>query len=121
MITGLIGTVVMPRLEKLIGLERAGAWSIWFEAVCLTPALIAFFYGLGPYGQHGKTWNSVLLFGGIALSRIGLWSFDLCQVSFSLPTMKLPDEIAQRATNRTCRSPTPESTDCTSDSLAESI
>jgi iron-regulated transporter 1 len=95
----------MPRLEKLIGLERAGAWSIWFEAVCLTPALIAFFYGLGPYGQHGKTWNSVLLFGGIALSRIGLWSFDLCQVSFSLPVMKLPDGIAQRTPNRSCRSP----------------
>lgn len=51
-----------------------------FEAACLTPALLAFFYGLGPYGQHGQTWNSVLLFGGIALSRIGLWSFDLCQV-----------------------------------------
>ena len=83
MITGLIGTLVMPRLEKLIGLERAGAWSIWFEAVCLTPALVAFFYGLGPYGQHGETWNSVLLFGGIALSRIGLWSFDLCQVCAS--------------------------------------
>ena len=28
-ITGLIGTVVMPRLEDRIGLERAGAWSIW--------------------------------------------------------------------------------------------
>lgn len=52
-----------------------------FEVACLTPALLAFFYGTGPYGQHGQTWNSVLLFGGIALSRIGLWSFDLCQVS----------------------------------------
>jgi iron-regulated transporter 1 len=29
LITGLIGTLAMPRLEKLIGLERAGAWSIW--------------------------------------------------------------------------------------------
>lgn len=95
----------MPRLERLIGLERAGAWSIWFEAVCLTPALIALFYGLGPYGQHGKTWNSILLFGGIALSRIGLWSFDLCQVSLFLPAMKFPDEIAQGIANRSCRSP----------------
>jgi len=84
LVTGLIGTLVMPRLEKLIGLERAGAWSIWFEAICLTPALVAFFYGLGPYGHHGQTWNSVLLFGGIALSRIGLWSFDLCQVGLQL-------------------------------------
>jgi hypothetical protein len=121
LITGLIGTVVMPRLEKLIGLERAGAWSIWFEAVCLTPALTAFFYGLGPYGQHGKTWNSVLLFGGIALSRIGLWSFDLCQVSLSYPVVKLPDGIAKRTPNRSCRSSQSESINCTSNSFAEPI
>lgn len=109
MVTGLIGTLVMPRLEKLVGLERAGAWSIWcvlasaslseslqiadhhalcvhrFEVTCLVPALLAFFYGTGTYGHHGQTWNSVLLFGGIALSRIGLWSFDLCQVSLTTP------------------------------------
>lgn len=113
LVTGLLGTLAMPRLERLVGLERAGAWSIWyvnslsmipcgeryckretdvirFEVVCLTPVLLAFFYGTGQYGEHGQTWNSVLLFGGIALSRIGLWSFDLCQVSLnpSTPTYK---------------------------------
>jgi hypothetical protein len=95
----------MPRLEKLIGLERAGAWSIWFEAVCLTPALVAFFYGLGPYGHHGQTWNSVLLFGGIALSRIGLWSFDLCQVGLGR-TRTGPlnaDDISSRNYRSLCR------------------
>lgn len=70
----------MPVLERRIGLERAGAWSIWFEASCLLPSLLSFFYGTGKYGEHGPPWNSVLLFGGIALSRIGLWSFDLCQL-----------------------------------------
>lgn len=70
----------MPVLERYLGLERAGAWSIWFEAACLFPTLISFFYGTGAYGEHGPAWNSVLLFGGIALSRIGLWSFDLCQL-----------------------------------------
>ena len=28
-IAGLLGTVVMPYGEKLVGLERTGAWSIW--------------------------------------------------------------------------------------------
>ncbi|OWZ66836.1 hypothetical protein AYX14_00563 [Cryptococcus neoformans] len=79
-ITGLVGTWVMPRLEKKIGLERAGAWSIWFEICCLFPVSISFFAGAGKYGEHGPVWNSLVLFGGIALSRIGLWSFDLCQL-----------------------------------------
>lgn len=71
----------MPRLERHIGLERAGLWSIISEVVCLAPVVLAFFYGTGAYGTKGAWWNEVLLFGGIALSRIGLWSFDLCQVS----------------------------------------
>ncbi|ORY33734.1 Ferroporti-1 [Naematelia encephala] len=78
--TGMIGTVVMPFLEKRIGLERAGAWSIWFEVGCLSPVIFSFFYGIGIYGEHGSTWNSIILFGGIAASRIGLWAFDLCQL-----------------------------------------
>ncbi|WWC64337.1 uncharacterized protein I303_106947 [Kwoniella dejecticola CBS 10117] len=80
LITGLIGTIVMPLLERKVGLERAGAWSIWFEVACLAPVALAFFYGTGRYGEHGPVWNSVILFGGIAISRIGLWSFDLCQL-----------------------------------------
>lgn len=75
-----MGTAVMPVLERRIGLERAGAWSIWFEAACLFPSLLSFFYGTGQYGEHGSAINSIMLFGGIAISRIGLWSFDLCQL-----------------------------------------
>ncbi|WVQ93477.1 hypothetical protein IAU59_000551 [Kwoniella sp. CBS 9459] len=81
LVTGLLGTAVMPLLERRVGLERAGAWSIWFEVTCLAPVALAFFYGTGRYGEHGPLWNSIVLFGGIALSRIGLWSFDLCQIS----------------------------------------
>ena len=36
MITGLVGTLAMPRLERLVGLERAGAWSIWSVLQLLT-------------------------------------------------------------------------------------
>jgi iron-regulated transporter 1 len=28
-VAGLLGTVVMPCGERLVGLERTGAWSIW--------------------------------------------------------------------------------------------
>ncbi|ORX37528.1 Ferroporti-1 [Kockovaella imperatae] len=79
-LTGLLGTVIMPLLETWLGLERAGAWSIWFEASCLGPVVLAFFIGAPEYGSKGSFWNSAVLFGGIALSRIGLFSFDLCQL-----------------------------------------
>ena len=84
----------MPILEHHIGLVRAGAWSISFELCCLLPAMMAFFFGTGVYGEQGPVWNQVLLFGGIALSRVGLWSFDLCQVRplfpIHLPSLRCP-------------------------------
>ncbi|KAF7302611.1 Solute carrier family 40 protein [Mycena chlorophos] len=73
-ITGLIGTVVTVPLEAKIGSARAGSWSIWSMVVCLLPVMAAF-YVFGPRNTVG----AVLLFGGMALSRIGLWSFDLIQ------------------------------------------
>ncbi|GAA5840724.1 hypothetical protein JCM5353_005745 [Sporobolomyces roseus] len=79
-VTGLIGTVLMPVLEKRIGLVRAGSWSIWSEVITLVPALLAFFVGAPRTGSKGLPYNSALLFTGMALSRIGLWSFDLCQL-----------------------------------------
>ncbi|BGP38845.1 hypothetical protein JCM10449v2_002783 [Rhodotorula kratochvilovae] len=79
-VTGLMGTMVMPLLEKRIGLVRAGTWSIFSEVVTLIPAVLAFFVGAPPDGKRGPTWNDALLFAGMAVSRIGLWSFDLCQL-----------------------------------------
>lgn len=80
-VTGLLGTVAMPVLERRIGLVRAGSWSIWFEAATLVPCVVAFFVGApDQVGRRGLPYNSALLFTGMALSRIGLWSFDLCQL-----------------------------------------
>ncbi|KAJ7217326.1 Ferroporti-1 [Mycena pura] len=73
-ITGLIGTVVTVPLENKLGSARAGSWSIWSMVVCLLPVMGSF-YIFGPRSTIG----AVLLFGGMALSRIGLWSFDLIQ------------------------------------------
>ena len=104
------------------------------EVVCLAPALLAFFYGTGRYGEHGATWNSILLFGGetfqpshtetlliasvipgIAISRIGLWSFDLCQVCPSAITVR-PNRIVANIYSSSKNSnspstPTPGGTD----------
>ncbi|KAH9487158.1 Solute carrier family 40 member 1 [Psilocybe cubensis] len=77
--TGLLGTAIMPVLEKKVGLTRAGSWSIWSENFSLLPVVISFYIGT-KQGAKAPAWNQALLFGGMAISRIGLWSFDLCQL-----------------------------------------
>ncbi|KAF5327602.1 hypothetical protein D9619_004802 [Psilocybe cf. subviscida] len=82
-LTGLAGTALMPVLESKIGLTRAGHWSIWSEVIALAPVLISFYiphWYSTQQGSKAPAWNQALLFGGMALSRIGLWSFDLCQL-----------------------------------------
>ncbi|KZT10586.1 uncharacterized protein LAESUDRAFT_720920 [Laetiporus sulphureus 93-53] len=79
-VAGLIGTLAMPFLERKLGLVRAGNWSIWSEALCLVPVVISFYVGEPPIGKQAPAWNEALLFGGMMLSRIGLWAFDLCQL-----------------------------------------
>ncbi|KAF8311246.1 hypothetical protein DL93DRAFT_1490841 [Clavulina sp. PMI_390] len=75
-VTGLGGTAIAPWLERRLGSVRSGNWSIWFEAVCLIPAVIA----LESSWSKRDIGVATLLFGGMALSRIGLWSFDLIQM-----------------------------------------
>ncbi|KAH9949539.1 Ferroporti-1 [Amylocystis lapponica] len=78
-VAGLAGTLAMPLLERRLGLVRAGNWSIWSEVICLVPVVISFYVG-APVGERAPAWNAALLFGGMILSRIGLWAFDLCQL-----------------------------------------
>ncbi|KAJ6632275.1 Ferroporti-1 [Mycena sp. CBHHK59/15] len=89
-ITGLIGTIVTVPLENKLGSARAGSWSIWSMVICLLPVM-ASFYIFGPRNTLG----AVLLFGGMALSRIGLWSFDLIQ------TKQLQDALTTNARRNT--------------------
>ncbi|RPD82275.1 hypothetical protein L226DRAFT_528462 [Lentinus tigrinus ALCF2SS1-7] len=79
-VAGLAGTLAMPLLEQKLGLVRAGNWSIWSEVVCLLPVLIVLYVGAPSDGMRAPAWNAALLFGGMMLSRIGLWAFDLCQL-----------------------------------------
>ena len=47
--------------------------------MALIPVLVALFVRAPAIGDRGPAWNAVLLFGGMMLSRIGLWSYDLSQ------------------------------------------
>lgn len=70
-------TWAAPFLMKKIGVVRAGSWSLAWQMACLAGALGWYF------SDHGGTSaNSIFsasgLAVGVALSRIGLWGFDLC-------------------------------------------
>ncbi|KAF5392663.1 hypothetical protein D9757_000936 [Collybiopsis confluens] len=84
-VTGLCGTALAHPLEKRIGTERAGNWTIWSMVFSLVPVVIAL-YVFAPKPESTPSGHpamsllgAALLFGGMALSRIGLWSFDLIQ------------------------------------------
>lgn len=64
-VTGLLGTLLMPWLEKRIGLVRAGSWSIISELLSLVPVLLSFFVGAPPEGQRSSNWNAAMLFTGV--------------------------------------------------------
>ncbi|KAK7021892.1 hypothetical protein VNI00_017181 [Paramarasmius palmivorus] len=84
-ITGLLGTAIASPLEQKIGSVRAGNWSIWSMVFTLIPVIVSF-YAFSPNdptpprsGSSLGVLGAILLFGGMALSRIGLWAFDLIQ------------------------------------------
>ncbi|KAG9321869.1 hypothetical protein KVV02_002205 [Mortierella alpina] len=72
-IIGVAGTYLMPLLAKKIGTVRTGLWSIWQLALTLAVVVIALTF------RQSTMATSVLLFGGMALSRLGLWMFDIAE------------------------------------------
>lgn len=70
-------TWVAPYLARKIGVVRAGIWSLAWQMVCLTGALGWYFSGYGGMGMNSIISASGLAVG-VALSRMGLWGFDLC-------------------------------------------
>lgn len=65
---GILATYLMPILVKRIGIVRTGLWSLWSEVLTLVPVVLA----IALTGTLDRGTNSVLLFGGMALSRVGL-------------------------------------------------
>lgn len=70
-------TWIAPYLTRKIGVVRAGIWSLAWQIACLSGAL-----GWYLSGYEGMETNSIVsatgLAVGVALSRMGLWGFDLC-------------------------------------------
>lgn len=72
-ITGISATYLMPYISKKIGVVRTGLWSLWIEFFTLVPVILSF-------KLNGPNWiNFLMMFGGMSLSRIGLWMFDLSE------------------------------------------
>lgn len=86
-VCGLLGTFVSPYLTRKIGLVRTGTWSIWAELLPLSMAIVSFYEGAS--NKQRPHWNTALLFTGLSLSRIGLWSFDLAQLAQAQEALRL--------------------------------
>lgn len=75
----LSATWVGPRLMSYMGTVRAGIWSLSWQMICLGVGVIWSFAGERlSFGGMGSVAGLV---GGVILSRLGLWSFDLCAQS----------------------------------------
>ncbi|OAR01588.1 hypothetical protein LLEC1_07904 [Akanthomyces lecanii] len=74
----LSATWAAPRLMNYMGPVRGGIWSLSWQMICLTLGLGMFLRdGFGANARHA--WTSVAgLTVCIALSRLGLWGYDLC-------------------------------------------
>ncbi|EGX89990.1 iron-regulated transporter, putative [Cordyceps militaris CM01] len=74
----LSATWAAPRLMNYMGPVRGGIWSLSWQMICLTLGLSVFLRdGFGSEAHHA--WTSVSgLIVCIALSRLGLWGYDLC-------------------------------------------
>lgn len=73
-IAGLASTWILPFVSKNIGIIRSGMWAIWFESGSLTPVVLSL-----TTTYRGSTFGSIMLFGGMCISRIGLWVFDIAE------------------------------------------
>lgn len=73
----LSATWIAPRVMRRIGPVRGGIWSLSWQMIWLAGATAWFFSDF-----HGAGTNSILagtgLAVGVALSRVGLWGYDLC-------------------------------------------
>lgn len=69
-------TWAAPFLMKKIGVVRAGIWSLAWQMACLSGALGWYFSNFEGMGTNSIFAASGLAVG-VALSRMGLWGYDL--------------------------------------------
>jgi iron-regulated transporter 1 len=76
----LSATWIAPLVQQQIGAVRGGIWFLAWQMLWLAGGLSWFFAGEeSPLGW--KVFAASGLVGGVILSRIGLWGFDLCAQS----------------------------------------
>ncbi|KUI61452.1 Solute carrier family 40 member 1 [Cytospora mali] len=74
----LSATWIAPYLTRKIGVVRAGIWSLTWQMACLAGGLGWYFSGYEGIGGTNSIVSATGLVVGVALSRMGLWGFDLC-------------------------------------------
>lgn len=67
---GIAATFLYPVLQSQISSLRTGLWSIWSQWTCLLLCVASIWI-------KGKIMSAYVLMGGVAVSRLGLWMFDL--------------------------------------------
>ncbi|KAK9072985.1 hypothetical protein SSX86_007307 [Deinandra increscens subsp. villosa] len=69
-IIGISATFLYPFMEARISTLRTGLWSIWSQWTCLLVCV-------GSIWVKNNASSAYMLMGGVAISRLGLWMFDL--------------------------------------------
>ncbi|XP_022767837.1 solute carrier family 40 member 1-like isoform X2 [Durio zibethinus] len=67
---GIAATVVYPMLQSRILTLRTGLWSVWSQWICLLLCVASIWV-------KNSHLSAYMLMGGVAISRLGLWMFDL--------------------------------------------
>eukprot|EP00884_Botryococcus_braunii_P015391 jgi/Botrbrau1/2535/Bobra.0079s0023.1 len=90
-LAGVAATYIFPPLRRYKGLDVSGLVGIWFQVGCLLLAVLpATLAKLG--APVASSAVAVVLMAGVALSRFGLWTFDLVSAQV-LQERVLPHEL----------------------------
>ncbi|KAL9619837.1 MAG: hypothetical protein Q9160_005577 [Pyrenula sp. 1 TL-2023] len=73
----LSATWIAPRVMRWIGPVRGGLWFLAWQMAWLAGGL-SWFFGEGEARGSMRVFAASGLVGGVILSRVGLWGFDLC-------------------------------------------
>lgn len=94
----LMATWVAPWLMRYMGTIRAGIWSLSWQMGWLGAGVLWF------YNDWSKRDNPLMpvigLVAGITLSRVGLWSFDLCAQTIVQDVSLCPVTLIERQLTR---------------------
>ncbi|EXJ90517.1 hypothetical protein A1O1_03620 [Capronia coronata CBS 617.96] len=71
-------TFIAPKVMSKIGPVRAGIWFLSWQTVCSSAAVGLLWTDFSTSTSSSPRISLPLFIGGVILSRVGLWSFDLC-------------------------------------------